>query len=325
MEAAITAPKAGTVERVAVSAHRAGRGRRPAGGVVGSMTRIVGGAARRPPNRGAARSRRRGHPAHDRPGARVAVQCAGRAVDFDGSRGARSVRRIGRARAGGAVPRRGVGAVRRVRPARRGGHRGEHRDARTAGATVRCAPVAAVLAGGAARPVGPGVRRPALRGATAEVEAVLVALVQTRLGGSRVRSRWWSGAASGPDGVAGRLVGVAGPALRRHPARVWRLGVPGRGHRTSVRRNRVACTTMSGAVCPGSFDPVTLGHLDVFERAAAQFDEVVVAVLVNPNKQGMFSLDERIAMIEESTDAPAEPAGRSPGRAWSSTSPRPAG
>jgi pantetheine-phosphate adenylyltransferase len=58
---------------------------------------------------------------------------------------------------------------------------------------------------------------------------------------------------------------------------------------------------MSGAVCPGSFDPVTLGHVDVFERACAQFDEVVVAVLVNPNKKGMFDLDERIAMIVEST------------------------
>jgi pantetheine-phosphate adenylyltransferase len=58
---------------------------------------------------------------------------------------------------------------------------------------------------------------------------------------------------------------------------------------------------MSGAVCPGSFDPVTLGHVDILERAAAQFDEVVVAVLINPNKQGMFDLDERIAMIEEST------------------------
>ena len=57
----------------------------------------------------------------------------------------------------------------------------------------------------------------------------------------------------------------------------------------------------SGAVCPGSFDPVTLGHIDVFERAAAQFDEVVVAILVNPAKKGMFDIDERIAMIEEST------------------------
>jgi pantetheine-phosphate adenylyltransferase len=58
---------------------------------------------------------------------------------------------------------------------------------------------------------------------------------------------------------------------------------------------------MSGAVCPGSFDPVTLGHVDVFERAAAQFDEVVVAVLVNPSKNGMFSLDERLEMIAECT------------------------
>ena len=58
---------------------------------------------------------------------------------------------------------------------------------------------------------------------------------------------------------------------------------------------------MSGAVCPGSFDPITLGHLDVFERAAAQFDEVVVAVLVNPNKKGMFTAEERIAMICEAT------------------------
>ncbi len=56
---------------------------------------------------------------------------------------------------------------------------------------------------------------------------------------------------------------------------------------------------MSGAVCPGSFDPVTLGHIDVFERAAAQFDEVIVAVLINPKKSGMFDIDERIAMIEE--------------------------
>lgn len=42
---------------------------------------------------------------------------------------------------------------------------------------------------------------------------------------------------------------------------------------------------MSAAVCSGSFNPVTLGHLDVFERAAAQFDVVVVTVLVNPNKK----------------------------------------
>jgi pantetheine-phosphate adenylyltransferase len=56
---------------------------------------------------------------------------------------------------------------------------------------------------------------------------------------------------------------------------------------------------MSGAVCPGSFDPVTLGHIDVFERAAAQFDEVIVAVLANPKKSGMFDVDERIEMIAQ--------------------------
>lgn len=46
---------------------------------------------------------------------------------------------------------------------------------------------------------------------------------------------------------------------------------------------------------------MTLGHVDIFERAAAQFDELVVAVMVNPNKKGMFTLDERIGLIEEST------------------------
>ena len=73
------------------------------------------------------------------------------------------------------------------------------------------------------------------------------------------------------------------------------------GAPTSSLRSASSPARMSGAVCPGSFDPVTLGHIDVFERAAAQFDEVVVAILVNPAKRGMFDLDERIAMIEEST------------------------
>jgi pantetheine-phosphate adenylyltransferase len=54
-------------------------------------------------------------------------------------------------------------------------------------------------------------------------------------------------------------------------------------------------------VCPGSFDPVTNGHLDVIERAAALFDQVVVAVLVNLSKQSMFSVDDRISMLTEVT------------------------
>lgn len=58
---------------------------------------------------------------------------------------------------------------------------------------------------------------------------------------------------------------------------------------------------MSSAVCPGSFDPVTKGHLDVIGRAAAQFDEVVVTVMINKSKKGLFSVDERIAMLRDAT------------------------
>jgi pantetheine-phosphate adenylyltransferase len=53
--------------------------------------------------------------------------------------------------------------------------------------------------------------------------------------------------------------------------------------------------------CPGSFDPVTNGHVDVIERAAGLFDEVVVAVLVNVSKQGLFSVDDRIDLLREVT------------------------
>ncbi|WP_019203577.1 pantetheine-phosphate adenylyltransferase [Tsukamurella sp. 1534] len=56
---------------------------------------------------------------------------------------------------------------------------------------------------------------------------------------------------------------------------------------------------MSKACCPGSFDPMTQGHLDIFRRAARLFDELIITVVVNPNKQGMFTTDERIALIEE--------------------------
>lgn len=50
-------------------------------------------------------------------------------------------------------------------------------------------------------------------------------------------------------------------------------------------------------VCPGSYDPITNGHLDVIERAAALFDEVVVAVLHNPDKRGRFDIPERLELL----------------------------
>ncbi|KAA1029284.1 pantetheine-phosphate adenylyltransferase [Pseudonocardia sp. EV170527-09] len=55
------------------------------------------------------------------------------------------------------------------------------------------------------------------------------------------------------------------------------------------------------AVCPGSYDPPTVGHLDVIARTAGLFDEVFVAILVNPRKEGLFSVDERVAMLTEIT------------------------
>jgi len=64
-------------------------------------------------------------------------------------------------------------------------------------------------------------------------------------------------------------------------------------------RNAVA----RSAVCPGSFDPVTNGHLDIVGRASRLYDDVVVAVMPNRSKAGLFSQDERIAMLREVTDA----------------------
>ena len=58
---------------------------------------------------------------------------------------------------------------------------------------------------------------------------------------------------------------------------------------------------MQRVVCPGSFDPVTNGHLDIISRAAGLYDEVVVAVLVNIKKKSLFTVDERVEMLREVT------------------------
>ncbi|UED86860.1 pantetheine-phosphate adenylyltransferase [Streptomyces profundus] len=57
---------------------------------------------------------------------------------------------------------------------------------------------------------------------------------------------------------------------------------------------------MRRAVCPGSFDPITNGHLDIVARASRLYDVVHIAVMINKSKQGLFTVDERIALIEES-------------------------
>ena len=59
---------------------------------------------------------------------------------------------------------------------------------------------------------------------------------------------------------------------------------------------------MRRAVCSGSFDPVTNGHIDIFERASRMFDEIIISVFYNPGKdKAMFSMEERVEMLKEAT------------------------
>ncbi len=58
---------------------------------------------------------------------------------------------------------------------------------------------------------------------------------------------------------------------------------------------------MTRAVCPGTFDPITFGHIDIIERSALLFDEIVVAVADRPSKAPLLSLDERVALAREVT------------------------
>ena len=58
---------------------------------------------------------------------------------------------------------------------------------------------------------------------------------------------------------------------------------------------------MATAIYPGSFDPITNGHLDILKRALEVFDEVVLLLAVNPEKKGVFSIDERLLMMQKAT------------------------
>lgn len=58
---------------------------------------------------------------------------------------------------------------------------------------------------------------------------------------------------------------------------------------------------MKTAICSGSFDPVTLGHIDIITRASKMFDHIIVAVLTNMNKTACFTVEERIKLLQEST------------------------
>src|SRR5690606_17829926 len=87
----------------------------------------------------------------------------------------------------------------------------------------------------------------------------------------------------------GRSGGVGGTRHRSVRASLW-------GDGPLVRSANV-----TRVICPGSFDPVTYGHLDIIERSSRLFDEVIAAVLVNEAKVGLFSVDERMEMLREVT------------------------
>src|SRR5205807_4372991 len=74
---------------------------------------------------------------------------------------------------------------------------------------------------------------------------------------------------------------------------------PQHPHVPEAGRRRDPAMTERTALYPGSFDPVTLGHLDILERAASIFDRVVIAVLVNPAKEPLFTADERVTLLRK--------------------------
>ena len=77
---------------------------------------------------------------------------------------------------------------------------------------------------------------------------------------------------------------------------------PGPGTMTEpTRREQKGSLCVQRVVCPGSFDPVTNGHLDIISRAAGLYDEVIVAVLINVTKHSLFTVDERVEMLSQVT------------------------
>jgi cytidyltransferase-like protein len=58
---------------------------------------------------------------------------------------------------------------------------------------------------------------------------------------------------------------------------------------------------MRRAIYPGSFDPVTNGHLDIIERGCKLFDEIIISILINPEKQPFFTIEERLEMLARSS------------------------
>src|SRR5215210_2906617 len=70
----------------------------------------------------------------------------------------------------------------------------------------------------------------------------------------------------------------------------------------NFRQPRPNFSSMRRAIYPGSFDPITNGHLDIIERGCKLFDEIIIAILVNPDKKPFFTIEERREMLAKVVD-----------------------
>ena len=243
-----------------------------------SSMRIICRIAERPPARRAARRRAA---ADLRRAARDAVQHSGRI----GARGAPCSTRspgTGRAGPGGAQPRRGAGDVRRIRPAGRRGAEGEHpplRRRRRVHRPRRRFPSACCRR--STRP---------LR-SSCWIRRMMWGTSRRRCARPRVgRSRRMPGARAQPPPRHAAGSGAAPAHARRGRRRQRAVVLP-------MSQDPAVVSRM--AVYPGSFDPLTNGHVDIIRRSVRLFDRIVVAVLVNAEKRPLFSVEERVAIVRE--------------------------
>ena len=153
-----------------------------------------------------------------------------------------------------------------------------------------------------------------------KVAGVLAALVAAAAGWRRTRS--WSSSARRATAPAGWAdASITSFAEKRYGE--TRALVRSRPMKPPVDTGQDGVIAkVRRAMCPGSFDPVTNGHLDIIGRAAALYDEVVVAVFVNQSKSSLFTVDERREMLLEET-AHYGNVRSTPSRAWSSTTAAP--
>ena len=198
--------------------------------------------------------------------------------------------------AGGAAPVGGASSIPAADPAR------------TAAAKSAVAPVERGRPDRAVQARAPAVRpaaRPRVVAAprpepTQPPTTVDAARTQAQVNRGREATRGARAAASGPSGF-GAMAGGTSPG-RTFPSSVTLFGRPfRRSFRRPVQRGYDPLTLSKHVLFPGTFDPPTLGHVDLIRRGLRLFERVTVALAKHPTKQALFSFEERLALLEEST------------------------